>query len=388
MEVSKRALGLLATMAIVLTAWLVARDSASGNPQLRARSRERIAAIALADSVSRLGRLVRAREVRSLVEASNERQPQLEHASVLVIGGGLADTLAPLTDSLLATLELPAAAHVPLRLVLVEAPRQWPAHRAYVHTLTLLPDSTQDSGCTAVRVVWADRSEAEEERLDWQRLPWHGAVGPCWYLAQFGMPGPAIRTWLDARYWDVAGVVPPRARREDYRSSLEYSPGLIGQLLGDLGSGYFGGSATLVSCASDRPSLCEATLLDSPYRVGLLPEGIAGAGFWLNASARQPYSWLIDVPSWASQGLLSMMVEDLGPTRFASFWTSRAPVAEAFAAAAGMPFAEWYRSQLRREMQQAGVAPPAEQVWWPSAVGLLALALGASLRHAKRRQVR
>ena len=273
MEVSKRALGLLATMAIVLTAWLVARDSASGNPQLRARSRERIAAIALADSVSRLGRLVRAREVRSLVEASIERQPQLEHASVLVIGGGLADTLAPLTDSLLATLELPAAAHVPLRLVLVEAPRQWPAHRAYVHTFTLLPDSTQDSSCTAVRVVWADRIEAEEERLDWQRLPWHGAVGPCWYLAQFGMPGPAIRTWLDARYWDVAGVVPPHARREAFRSSLEYSPGLIGRLLGDLGSGYFGGSATLVSCASDRPSLCEAALLDSPYRVGAASGG-------------------------------------------------------------------------------------------------------------------
>lgn len=388
MEVSRRALGLLATMAIVLTAGLVVRDTASGNPPRRARSPERIAAIALADSVSRLGRLVRAREVRSLVEASLEGQPPIGHASMVVIGGGLADTLAPLADSLLATLDLPAAAYVPLGFVLVEAPPWWPAHRAYVHTFTLLPGSMQHSRCTAVRVVWTDRIEPEAERLEWQRLPWQGAVGPCWYLAHFGMPGPAIRTWLDARYWDVAGVIPPHPQRESFRSNLDYSPGLISRLLGDLGSGSFGGSATLVSCASDRPSLCQAALFDSPYRVGVLPEGIVGAGVWLNASARQPYSWLIDVPSWASQELLAMMVDDLGPTRFASFWTSRAPVTEAFEAAAGMPFAEWYRSQLRREMQQAGFAPPAERVWWPSAIGILALALGASLWHATRRQVR
>ena len=88
------------------------------------------------------------------------------------------------------------------------------------------------------------------------------------------------------------------------------------------------------------------------------------------------------------QELLSMMVEDLGPTRFASFWGSHAPVMEAFAAAAGMPFAEWYRNQLRREMKQAGFAPPGERTSWPSVIGILALTLGGSLWHAKRRQMR
>ncbi len=388
MEVSKRALGLLATMAIVLTVWLVARDSAAGNPRLRARSPERIAASALADSVLKMGRLVQARAVRRLVEASIQRQPQAGGASVLVIGGGLADSLAPLADSLLATLNLPVTPYVPVRLVLVEAPLRWPAHRTYVRTFTLLPDSTPNSGCTAVRIVWSDRIEGGGERLSWRRLPWDGAVGPCWYLATFGMPGPGIREWLDARYWDVAGVVPPHPGRGNFGANLDYSPGLIRQIFGDLGSGYFGGSATIVSCASDRPALCQAALFDSPYRQGLLPEGIVGAGGWLGAFARQPYSWLIDVPSWASQELLSMMVEDLGPTRFASFWGSHAPVMEAFAAAAGMPFAEWYRNQLRREMKQAGFAPPGERTSWPSVIGILALTLGGSLWHAKRRQVR
>jgi len=52
---------------------------------------------------------------------------------------------------------------------------------------------------------------------------------------------------------------------------------------------------------------------------------------------------------------------------------------EAFAAAAGMPFAEWYRNQLRREMKQAGFAPPGERTSWPSVIGILALTLGGSL---------
>lgn len=387
MEVSKRALGLLATMAIVLTIGLVARDSAARKPRLQARSPERIAASALADSVARLGLRVRTSEARELVEAALAQSRLGPASRVMVLGGGLADTLARLTEDLVAGLNLPSDTHLPVRLVILEAPPQWPAPRAYVHTFTLLPDSARGTGCTAVRIVWADAIESPAERIGWQRLPWRGAVGPCWYLANFGLPGPAVRAWLDARYWDVAGAIPPRARNQGLESEAAAVPSWLYRALGEVGGGYRGGSAILESCASDKPVLCEFALLGSPYLAGLLPDGIVGTER-LNVYSRQSYDWLTNVPPWISRELLSMMVEDLGPARFAAFWTSRASVPDAFEAAAGMPFAEWFRKQLRREMSQAGIIPPGERVSWPSAIGILALALGGSLWHARRRQVR
>jgi hypothetical protein len=83
-----------------------------------------------------------------------------------------------------------------------------------------------------------------------------------------------------------------------------------------------------------------------------------------------------------------MMVDDLGPDRFAEFWTSSAPVSEAFKAAAGMSLGDWYRIQLRRQMAAAGVSEPQEATFWPSALGILALALGSVLWLTGRRQVR
>ena len=93
------------------------------------------------------------------------------------------------------------------------------------------------------------------------------------------------------------------------------------------------------------------------------------------------------MPRYATTSLLASMVDDLGPTRFAEFWTSTAPVAESFAATAGMSLGEWYRLQLRRQLKDAGYPDPRRTLFWPSAVGILALALGGSLWHAKRRQV-
>ena len=61
---------------------------------------------------------------------------------------------------------------------------------------------------------------------------------------------------------------------------------------------------------------------------------------------------------------------------------------EAFRAAAGMSLGEWYRLQLRRQLKDAGYPDPRGTPFWPSAFGLLALTLGGSLWHAKRRQVR
>jgi hypothetical protein len=52
-----------------------------------------------------------------------------------------------------------------------------------------------------------------------------------------------------------------------------------------------------------------------------------------------------------------------------------------------MSLGAWYRLQLQRQMRDAGIPGPRRAPFWPSAIGILALALGGSLWHVKRRQV-
>jgi len=387
MEVSGRALGLLATVAIGASVVLMARETAVDRVRYQRRSPAWTAVGALEDSVARLGLRVQAREARQRVDSAMKAYPGDKPPRLIVVGGGDAAIVAPMADSMLGSMSLPAAPGIPLRAALVEVSPTWPTRPIRIRSFTMLPGATPDSTCTAVRLVTPGSLDRREEVFLWQRMPWDGALGPCWYLATFGEPGPAIRRWLDARYWDVAGGIPPHSRRTELGDAFEPSTNLIYRMLGDLGGMYAGGSVTLQGCASDKPALCEAALFGSPYPAGLLPEGIVGSERIL-AFAPLRFQWQTGLPAWASRQLLAMMVEDLGPARFSAFWTSRQSLAEAFQAASGVPFAEWYRAQLRQDLQQAGFTVPDHTIVWPSALGLLVLAMVASLLGARRRQVR
>jgi len=387
MEVSGRALGLLATVAIGASVVLMARETAVDRVRYQRRSPAWTAVGALEDSVARLGLRVQAREARQRVDSVMRAYPGGTPPRLIVIGGGDAASVAPMADSMLGSMSLPAAPGIPLRAALIEVSATWPTRPIRIRSFTMLPESSSAPACTSVRLMSPGSLDRKEEALLWQRMPWDGAVGPCWYLAMFGEPGPAIRRWLDARYWDVAGVIPPHLRRTELGDAFEPSSNLIYRMLGDLGGMYAGGSVTLQGCASDKPALCEAALFGSPYPKGLLPEGIVGTERVL-AFAPERFQWQTGLPAWASRQLLAMMVEDLGPARFSAFWTSRDSLAEAFHKASGVPFAEWYRTQLRQDLQQAGFAVPGNTIVWPSALGLLVLTFVASLMGARRRQVR
>jgi hypothetical protein len=222
----------------------------------------------------------------------------------------------------------------------------------------------------------------------WRSAPWDGAVGACWYLAEFGEPGPEIRAWLDSRYWDVASSVPPRHRALVSREGASEPGGLLDRVFGDLRGMFYGESVALEGCAGRRPELCEAAFLQSPYPPDLLPAGVVGSGRLVYSSMAVSGAWILEVPRYASASLLALMVEDLGPARFTAFWTSTAPVAEAFQSVAGMSLGEWYRLQLLEQLRAAGYPEPRRAPFWPSAIGLLALALGGTLWRAKSRQVR
>ena len=388
MEVSKRTLGVLVVVALgaVFARSALPRGPAS-LPVPRGRSPEWAAVAALRDSVTRLARLVLTDATRDRVDSALRSYPADQVPRVVVIGDGKAAVVAAHAPALLDSLGFPARPMVPVRMALLEAPERLQRAHGGLSNFTMLPTSAGPSGCTSVRVVSPGEEDDADQRWGAQRRSWVGSLGPCWYLARFGPPGPAVRAWLDARYWDVARDVPPH-REPDPLSDEALAPSnVLLRILGAIPSNFAGGSATLERCATTRPDLCEVALLNSPYRSGLLPVGIVESE-WVIASNRASYDWLTGVPLWAAQSVLATMVDDLGPARFTAFWTSEAPVAEAFESATGMSIGQWFGDRLQRGLRRAGVPDAGREPSWPSVVGLLGLALGATLWGANRRQVR
>jgi len=385
MEVSTRSLGILAGLALALSSASLLMDSGGAKVKF-ARTVERREASALADSVTLLAARIRAGQVRALVDSAS-RQP--EAPTLLVIGDSVAPLLVQRADTLRAALGLPVPPLVPFRMALVDG-RLLVAPTQHAFSLfTLLPVPGGVPSCTAVAIDLHEYDGVFSETLDgpkrWWPV-WDGAVGPCWFLATFGEPGREVGAWLDARYWDVAGEIPGHRRQVFSEEPMPVLPALIDRLTGEFVGALTNGSATLEGCANDKPALCEVALLDHPYEARLLPPEVVGSG----SASRRIFgrrSWILGVPSWASNSLLAMMAEDLGPTRFASFWSSSLPVSDAFRQAAGQTLGNWYQAQIRRELKRAGRVPapgPARG----SAFAVLALALGGTLLAARRRQVR
>lgn len=398
MAVSNRVLGIMAALAVGLACWSLFDEASAVIRYQRWSAAEQRSVVALRDSAYRLGLLVRTGAVRDRVDSALKSYPPGEAPHVIVIGDG-APAAAALAESLFATLPAPSDAEDAIRLAIVEVPSpvRWPT--GMITSFALLPTTPADDGCTVVRIaVSKDSVLGRFEARYWREAPFEGAAGPCWFLARFGAPGPHLRHWLDARYWDVAGSIPPNTRRLVYDENNLGDAGVFERLFGNVASKFYGESVTLEGCAGRRPELCEASLLGSPYPPGLLPAGVVGNSYFnsyiLFRGEGSPSTFyavtgsMLGVPRAASEALLAMMVDDLGPERFAEFWASRLPVSEAFEAAAGMSLGDWYRSQLRRQMAEAGLPPPREATFWPSALGILALALGGSLLLSGRRQVR
>jgi hypothetical protein len=387
MAVSNRVLGLLAATVACLALWSLLGPTPGLDRTPRRSGPERAAEQALRDSAVRLGRQVGTAVLLDRVDSALRSHPAGADQAVITLGTNTA--AARVAESLYTSIPRRVDPAVPTRLVLLD----WPAEKGLpLGTLTsfaVLPGTKADERCTVLHTsspgdTILDRYYAE----DWRRLPWNGAVGACWYLSEFGLPGPGIRAWLDARYWDVAGGIPPYRLFFESRDDAPEPSGMLNRVFGDLRELFYTESVALEACADRRPEVCEAAFLQTPYPPGQFPAGVVGSWRVLMYSGQGSGAWMFEMPRRATASLLALMVDDLGPTRFAQFWTSNAPVGEAFASASGMSLGEWYRLQLRRELKDAGYPDPRRIPFWPSAIGILALTLGGSLWHAKRRQVR
>jgi hypothetical protein len=221
------------------------------------------------------------------------------------------------------------------------------------------------------------RSSTTRERL----------LGPCAFFEHFGMPGKAVRTWLDDRGWQFAQraswgkpQIPWLEGSPDsaYRSliDLEYVMGTSGR-----------------ACLGGNDAACEVALLtQAPVNAwqqtigsgtGMLTPGYYNP--FVHGDAAWPTrSWPLGAREWV---LLADMVRALGPERFERFWTSDLPPKRAFEAAAGVPLAGWTRGWLETTYHPQATGPALSAGAAGFAALLLIASIGLTIFAARRRQM-
>lgn len=374
MQVSARALRGLAVAAAVagLASFLRGTRSARDIYAWRVDRQERASEIALRDSVRRLGRLVHTEQVWSKADSALRSTD----APVVVIGSK-ASAAVQAAESLLRLLPEAPEKVVPTRLVLIERSAIAEPLTGMPRAFARLPVPDSMGSCVAVRVVFPRDSTVSRWELErFRERPWEGALGPCWYLARFGQPGPQIRRWLDARYWDVAATIPPLGI-EPYVEERRPGGWFEAVVLGELDR-ITTETALREGCTLGSPKRCQAGLLGPRYPAGLMPTRMVG----------DMQGWGFSTPLWQGPSLLATMLQELGPERFARFWQSDSSVPQAFRLATDTSLGEWYAGQVRRQLRLAGYPVPSRDPAWPAVLAILALALAGIAWRAQRRQVR
>jgi hypothetical protein len=212
-------------------------------------------------------------------------------------------------------------------------------------------------------------------------------LGPCAYLEHFGVPGKAIRRWLDVRGWQFA-------QRSAWTDSpmpwLDGSPSSPYRALIHLE--YVMGAGGR-ACAGGKDEAClEALLararLDPRQASIVLGAGMLSTGYF-NPFTHGDNSWLtgswpLGAREWT---LMSDMVRSMGTERFERFWTSDLPPEQAFQAAVGTPLAEWTRGWIETTYHPQATGPALSAGTTGFAVALLIVALGLTIVAARRRQI-
>ena len=211
-----------------------------------------------------------------------------------------------------------------------------------------------------------------------------GDVGACRLYAAYGVPGVEVQAWLEASALGFARIDSPSWAADFARRELVRPEGTL-RLFG-LGRPQLAYESLVVqACLAGRETACERATTDP----GLIaPQW--GDRAWLVAHTPAtgfgvqrgypPFGYLDD-------GLLYEWEAAFGPDAFARFWTSSAPVPEAFEAAFGVPLGAWMLRWVERhsELYRAGPSLPWGSVGW-SLLGLAVLA-GMSTAAGMRRRV-
>ncbi len=246
----------------------------------------------------------------------------------------------------------------------------------------LLPAGEWDRACFVVFDLGvSDVSDFHSPSIswrNWRNMGIGGETGVCTYYATFGLPGRDVARWLatwrhlPAMGSDWSGAEPEERYAEwrGYRRTW-LDPGFLG-------------------CAAGHRMRCRRAIWNAPNR-DVWPWMLArfAAPDVLSFDRYRFYGFYADRHGLgpAGQEYLGDMVGRFGRERFRRFWTSDAPLEQAFADAMGMPLDEWTMQWARTYV---GAFRTAGHLPWGSAALSLVLAaalVGAAGLYAGRRQV-
>ena len=227
----------------------------------------------------------------------------------------------------------------------------------------LLPDSTDRATCVALIPAWYWTRGLTRQLEEWLAR----GLGPCAFVARWGVPGTPVREWMARRHYDLADL-PSWGPEWSHQPEASW---IMNRSTGWFWGAVYGHPIAAIGCLAGRAHSCRtAVLSDSPPR--LLD---ATVSWWRDERLVQGWRYLGDV------------AREVGYDRFLRFWNSSEPVDTALAAALKMPIGEWTARWERRFLPRLplGAAAPVSAAVLGILLSGAAVALVA--RGAKRRQV-
>lgn len=241
----------------------------------------------------------------------------------------------------------------------------------------LLPDSADRTVCL-VRLVenagWR-RAVQRESSTAWLRQWLKSSLGPCAFLAAYGMPGRSVRGWLGARGFDLA-----------LSPSWDDSVSIWGRRVSSLmvGDGrrwwwdyIYHQPFPAVACLAQRVVACREAVLEGAGESDRSVVVMTSRRFWQRQRLIGATFYLSDV------------AREVGRDRFLEFWNSRLPVDTSLARALRRPVGEWTAFWQQRFLPaQLRLGPSAPAGASLLAAFLAAVAVATVALTARKRQVR
>jgi hypothetical protein len=215
-------------------------------------------------------------------------------------------------------------------------------------------------------------------------------VGVCALYAKYGAPGPEIRRWLRSESWQQAAVVTSVRRRALHANpdaKLVVDPSPTSRLSTAFarqrtfenwyGDWQFGVSE--IACLGGSDEMCAAPMrspnpITPDRRSAILPAGVIRLA-----------PWALSI-EWDHQ-LVAALEDQLGPERFAAFWTSAKSPEEAILDASGKPVGALIKAHLVSQFSPAESSPWPTAFEWLVQLTLLGGVIGAMIAGNRRRYI-
>jgi hypothetical protein len=241
----------------------------------------------------------------------------------------------------------------------------------------LLPDSANRTLClirlsenTGWRRAILRRSFARD---NWLQQWLKANLGPCAFLAAYGMPGRSVRTWLGNRGFDLA-------LSPSWNDSTATSSSILRSDRGWWWPFVYHQSFPAVACLARRVAGCREAVLegasDDRPRANRTPVVMTDRRFWQRQRLIDGSRYLADV------------ARQVGRDRFLEFWNSPLSVDSALSRALRQPVGEWtaqWQTRFTPPIRLGSSAPAGASIL---AVILGIVAIASTAVTARKRQAR